>query len=65
MTFPCMFHLFTHVYYIFDTLYSRNITIKNSPGFIRRDEPAYTSIPPDSRKPPAPIDPSGKPSLSL
>ncbi|KAG7452289.1 pyrophosphatase-domain-containing protein [Guyanagaster necrorhizus] len=38
----------------------RNITIQNSPGFIRRDDPAYTSIPPDSRKAPAPIDPSGK-----
>jgi inorganic pyrophosphatase len=36
----------------------RNITISNSPGFVRRDDPAYTSLPPDSRKPPAPIDPS-------
>ncbi|KAF8921997.1 inorganic diphosphatase [Mucidula mucida] len=36
----------------------RNITIQNSPGFIRRDDPAYTSLPPDSRKAPAPIDPS-------
>ncbi|PFH49817.1 hypothetical protein AMATHDRAFT_146758 [Amanita thiersii Skay4041] len=36
----------------------RNITISNSPGFVRRDDPSYTSLPPDSRKPPAPIDPS-------
>ncbi|KAK7064111.1 gamma-tubulin RING complex protein [Favolaschia claudopus] len=35
-----------------------NITIMNSPGFIPRDHPMYTNIPPDSRKPPAPIDPS-------
>ncbi|KAF7347717.1 Gamma-tubulin RING complex protein [Mycena venus] len=37
---------------------SHNITIKNSPGFIQRDHPMYTNLPPDSRKPPAPIDPS-------
>ncbi|KAJ7103381.1 inorganic pyrophosphatase [Mycena belliarum] len=35
-----------------------NITIKNSPGFIQRDQRPYTDLPPDSRKPPAPIDPS-------
>jgi len=35
-----------------------NITIKNSPGFIQRDHRLYTDLPPDSRKPPAPIDPS-------
>ncbi|KAJ7170022.1 inorganic pyrophosphatase [Mycena filopes] len=35
-----------------------NITIKNSPGFIQRDQRLYTELPPDSRKPPAPIDPS-------
>ncbi|KAJ7040463.1 inorganic pyrophosphatase [Mycena alexandri] len=35
-----------------------NITIKNSPGFIQRDHRMYTELPPDSRKPPAPIDPS-------
>lgn len=43
--------------------FSRNITQPNSPGFIRRDDPTYTSLPPDSRKPPAPIDPSGELSL--
>ncbi|KAG7099639.1 Inorganic pyrophosphatase [Marasmius oreades] len=37
---------------------TRNITISNSPGFVRRDDPSYTNIPPDSRKAPAPIDPS-------
>jgi inorganic pyrophosphatase len=35
-----------------------NITIANSPGFVRRDDPKYTSIPSASSKPPAPIDPS-------
>ncbi|KAI0363735.1 inorganic diphosphatase [Pilatotrama ljubarskyi] len=36
----------------------RNVTVPNSPGYTRKDDPAYTSLPPDSRKPPAPIDPS-------
>lgn len=36
----------------------RNITIQNSPGFVSRNDPAYTSLPADSRKPAAPIDPS-------
>ncbi|KAG5650742.1 hypothetical protein H0H81_011186 [Sphagnurus paluster] len=36
----------------------RNITIQNSPGFVQRNDPVYTGIPTDSRKPPAPIDPS-------
>lgn len=36
----------------------RNITIQNSPGFVSRSDPTYTSLPADSRKPPAPIDPS-------
>jgi hypothetical protein len=40
--------------------YSLNVTNVNSVGFVRRDDPIYTSLPPDSRKPPAPIDPSGK-----
>ncbi|KAJ7146776.1 inorganic diphosphatase [Mycena epipterygia] len=35
-----------------------NITIKNSPGFIERDQRIYTDLPPDSRKPPAPTNPS-------
>nr|GAT58991.1 gamma-tubulin RING complex protein [Mycena chlorophos] len=35
-----------------------NITIKNSPGFLQRDHPKYTTLPADSRKTPAPIDPS-------
>ncbi|TDL28054.1 inorganic diphosphatase [Rickenella mellea] len=35
-----------------------NITAENSPGFVRRNDPVYTSIPSDSREPPAPIDPS-------
>ncbi|KAF7436494.1 Inorganic pyrophosphatase [Pleurotus ostreatus] len=36
----------------------RNITISNSPGFVRRDDPSYTSVPAGQRLPPAPIDPS-------
>lgn len=39
---------------------SRNITIQNSPGFVKRDDPIYNSIPADSRVPPAPVDPSGE-----
>jgi len=34
----------------------RNVTIQNSPGYIRRDDPSYTNLPPDSRKAPAAID---------
>ncbi len=37
---------------------SRNISVQNSPGFTRKDDPAYTGLPADSRKPPAPVDPS-------
>ncbi|KAH6917009.1 inorganic pyrophosphatase [Coprinopsis sp. MPI-PUGE-AT-0042] len=36
----------------------RNITIQNSPGFVRRDDHSYTSLPADSRRTPGPIDPS-------
>ena len=39
---------------------SRNLTIPNSPGHVTKDDPSYTSIPPDSRKPPAPIDPASE-----
>ncbi|CAE6447361.1 unnamed protein product [Rhizoctonia solani] len=35
-----------------------NVTVPNSPGYVDRSNPVYTSLPPDSRKPPAPIDPS-------
>ncbi|KAJ1302618.1 hypothetical protein OPQ81_002935 [Rhizoctonia solani] len=35
-----------------------NVTVTNSPGYVDKTNPIYTSIPPDSRKPPAPIDPS-------
>ncbi len=34
--------------------------VERSPGRIAIDDPRYQSIPPDSRKPPAPIDPSSK-----
>lgn len=44
---------------------SRNVTNPNYPGFVRRDDPSYTSIPLDSRKPAAPIDPSGNIHMSL
>ena len=42
---------------------SRNVTIQNSPGISSRNDPVYATIPPDSRKPPAAIDPSGTPTL--
>ncbi|KAL4242509.1 PPase family protein [Abortiporus biennis] len=35
-----------------------NITHKESPGYTRKDDPVYTNLPKDSRKPPAPVDPS-------
>ncbi|KAF8585138.1 inorganic diphosphatase [Ramaria rubella] len=35
-----------------------NLTIDGSPGQVRRSEPVYAGLPPDSRKPPVPIDPS-------
>lgn len=37
---------------------SRNVSVQNSPGYTRKDDPAYTSLPADSRKPPGPVDPS-------
>jgi inorganic pyrophosphatase len=42
---------------------SLNLTVPNSPGLVRMDDPEYANIPPDSRKPPAPIDPSGTSTL--
>ena len=44
--------------------HSRNTTIENSPGYVKTNDPTYASIPADSRKPPAPIDPAS-PSSSL
>jgi inorganic pyrophosphatase len=38
----------------------KNLSVQNSPGFVSRNDPAYTSVPADSRKPPAPIDPSSE-----
>lgn len=38
--------------------FSRNLTNPNSPGLTPRSDPIYTSIPPASNLPPAPIDPS-------
>jgi len=58
---PCELFKFVHFFKNRSLVVSSNITISNSPsGFLRRHEPAYTKLPPDSRKPPAPIDPSGK-----
>jgi len=36
----------------------RNVTVSNSPGHTSKSDSAYVSIPQDSRKPPAPIEPS-------
>lgn len=48
---------------------SRNITVPNSPGHVSKNDPVYTSLPPDSRKPPAPIEPASEysfgPAMSL
>ncbi|KAF8600876.1 inorganic diphosphatase [Ceratobasidium sp. AG-I] len=35
-----------------------NVSVENSPGYVDKSNQIYTSIPTDSRKPPAPIDPS-------
>ncbi|RSH93641.1 Inorganic pyrophosphatase [Saitozyma podzolica] len=35
-----------------------NLTVKGSKGIVSTSDPAYTSLPADSRKPAAPIDPS-------
>lgn len=39
--------------------FSANVTIGNSGGLVQRNDPAYINIPLDSRRPPAPIEPSG------
>jgi inorganic pyrophosphatase len=36
----------------------RNVTNENSPGLVRPNDPSYTGLPLDSRKPPAPVDPA-------
>ena len=60
----CVFGLlilrFLHTDCETDVTFSHNITVQQSPGFLRRDDPRYTGLPLDSRKPPAPIDPSGE-----
>ncbi|KAF9515894.1 hypothetical protein BS47DRAFT_1315803 [Hydnum rufescens UP504] len=35
-----------------------NLTLDDSPGHVGRNSPVHANLPPDSRKPPAPIDPS-------
>ncbi|TFY82276.1 hypothetical protein EWM64_g1742 [Hericium alpestre] len=36
----------------------RNVTLKGTPGYTEKTDPAYTSLPQDSRRPPGPVDPS-------
>lgn len=48
------------LWFLTDRYDSRNITIQNSPGFVSRTDPSYTALPEDSRKPAAPIPPSGE-----
>jgi len=35
-----------------------NVTLDKSAGYVDKSNPIYSELPPDSRKPPAPIDPS-------
>ncbi|GJJ13794.1 hypothetical protein Clacol_008051 [Clathrus columnatus] len=35
-----------------------NLTIENSPGLVQKIDPEYINLTPDSRQPPAPINPS-------
>lgn len=41
-------------------MHSRNITVENTAGFLRRSDPEYTNLPAEPEKPlpPAPIDAS-------
>lgn len=64
MTSLCRLFSLSSGSHFFNELCSRNITIQNSPGFVSRNDPAYTNLPIDSRKPPAPIDPSSMCSIS-
>jgi hypothetical protein len=50
----------TIIYLVADRLVLRsaNVTVSNSAGYVQRSHELYSSLPPDSRKPPAPIDPS-------
>ena len=41
-------------------IFSRNVTFPNSPGYINKTDPGYTSLPLASPRPPEPIDPSGE-----
>jgi hypothetical protein len=41
-------------------LFSANVTQPNSPGYVSKEDPLHANIPRDSRKSPAPIDPSSK-----
>ena len=43
-----------------NALSSRNVAVEGSVGFVKTSDPSYTSLPADSRKPPAPIDPSSE-----
>jgi hypothetical protein len=42
---------------------SHNTTVKGSKGVVSTSDSSYTSIPSDSRKPPAAIDPSSESSI--
>lgn len=43
-----------------DPFSSANTTVKGSKGLVSTSDPAYTSLPSDSTKPAAPIDPSSE-----
>ena len=63
IVFQCMFFFTFSMHVVLICFFcpdSRNVTIQNTPGFLRRDDPSYTSLPPDSRQHPAPVDPSSK-----
>ena len=45
--------------------FSANITCNSSPGLVRMNDPLYTNLPAERREPPAPIDPSSKPTRNI
>ena len=60
---PCQYNTITQFVILvayFRHLRSSNVTQENSPGLVRLNDPAYTSLPAEKREPPAPIDPSSK-----
>lgn len=55
---PCTFHPFSNCYMTHLASCSVNTTLPDTPGYTTKNDQAYQSLPSDSRKPPAPIEPA-------